>query len=224
MPLPPNIDEKIRKQFVSILNRASAIATDEGLYTQLKIELFSLIHFIDPNSIHFQSLRDEINQLDSSLHSRFLKYVKGLDNSYRAGMFESITETIEANVTSDYMTQAENLLSGAGSGEFAHVPAAVLAGAVLEDTLRRLCQRQSPSIPMVRKYGNLKSLNDFINDLKHAGLYTELKAKQLRVWAGIRNAAAHGEFDDFTCDDVQQMLDGIQSFLAENKVSKGNNS
>lgn len=224
MPLPPSIDEKIRKQFVSILNRASGIATDEGLYIQLKIELFSLMHLIDPNSVHFQSLRDEIKQWDSSSHLHFLKYVKGLDNSYRAGMFESISEIIEADVTSDYMTQAENLLSGAGTGKFAHVPAAVLAGAVLEDALRRLCQRQSPPIPMVRKNNDLKSLSDFIDDLKRAGLYTELKAKQLRVWAGIRNAAAHGEFDKFTRADVQQMLGGIQSFLAESKVSKGNNS
>jgi hypothetical protein len=224
MPLPSSIDEKIRKQFVSILNRASGIATDEGLYIQLKTELFSLMHLIDPNSAHFQRIRDEINQQAPNSQLHFLKTVKGLDNSYRAGMFESVSEIIEADITADYMTQAENLLSGAGTGTFAHVPAAVLAGGVLEDTLRRLCQRQSPPIPIVRNNNELKSLGDFIDDLKRAGLYPELKAKQLRAWAGIRNTAAHGEFDKFSRADVQQMLEGIQSFLAESKVSKVNNS
>lgn len=42
-----------------------------------------------------------------------------------------------------------------------YVPAAVLAGAVLEDALRRLCQRQSPLISTVKLDGDLKTLDPF---------------------------------------------------------------
>jgi len=42
----------------------------------------------------------------------------------------------------------------------------------------------------------------------------ELKAKQLRAWADIRNAAAHGEFDKFKRADVEGMIRGVSDFLA----------
>jgi uncharacterized protein YutE (UPF0331/DUF86 family) len=54
-----------------------------------------------------------------------------------------------------------------------------------------------------------------IDDLKKAGVYNENKAKQLRAWAGTRNHAAHGEFGEFTRTDVEQMVAGINTFLAE---------
>ncbi len=217
MPLPAKIDEKIRKQFVSILNRASGITAEqgEGLYLQLKIELFALMHLIDAESAYFRQVRDEINQLTAQSCSKLIEYVRALDKSYRAGIFDSVVQAVELEITTDYMTQAENLLSGAGAGQFAHVPAAVLAGAVLEDRLRRLCQRQHPPISMMRGNNQKKALNDFIDDLKRVGVYNEVKAKQLRAWADIRNAAAHGEFDKFSRADVDQMIPAIKTFLAE---------
>jgi hypothetical protein len=41
-----------------------------------------------------------------------------------------------------------------------------------------------------------------------------LVAKQLRAWTDIRNNAAHGDFDKFKRCDVDLMLTGINSFLA----------
>lgn len=216
MSLPPPVDDRVRKQFVRILNRALGAKEDAGdLFVQLRTELFAVMDLIDANSTHFQRLRDEIDKLKPRSCSRLIAYVKALDESYRAGIFDSVVQAIEAEVTTDYMTQAENLLTRAGSGQFAHVPAAVLAGAVLEDKLRRLCLRQNPPISMRRGNNQQKALNDFIDDLKRVGIYTEVKAKQLRAWADIRNAAAHGEFDKFSRADVELMLSGLQTFLAE---------
>lgn len=216
MPQPPIIREKIRKQFVSILNRAARAKDDGGdLFTQLRTELFAVMDLIDANNPHFQRLRDEIDHLDPRSCSRLVAYIKALDESYRAGMFDAVVRAIEAEVTTDYMTQAENLLTGAGAGQFAHVPAAVLAGAILEDRLRRLCLRQNPPVSMRRGNNQQKALNDFIDDLKRAGVYNEVKAKQLRAWADIRNAAAHGDFDKFTRTDVEQMIPAIKNFLEE---------
>jgi len=63
--------------------------------------------------------------------------------------------------------------------------------------------------------GDDKTMNTMIDDLKKAGVYNELKAKQLRSWADIRNSAAHGQFDQFKRMDVEQMLKGIKDFLGE---------
>ena len=115
----------------------------------------------------------------------------------------------------DYMGQAEHLLMEGQPGKFDHVPAAVLSGAVLEKALRTLCSEQQPSISLTTSRGEPKTLNPLVDDLKKAGLFNEAKAKQLRAWAAIRNHAAHGEFDQFSRKDVEQMIQSIKSFLAD---------
>lgn len=140
----------------------------------------------------------------------------GLQRDYEAGLLDDISVMIEAEIASDYMGQAERLLGEGGSGQFNYVPAAVLAGAVLEDGLRRLCHRQSPPIATDKQDGDPKKMSVLIDDLKSAGLYNELKAKQLRAWAAVRNAAAHGRFNEFDRQDVEGLIMGVKSFLAGN--------
>jgi hypothetical protein len=131
------------------------------------------------------------------------------------GFLDDLTDQIEAEIASDYMGQAERLLGEGSSGKYDHVPAAVLAGAVLEKTLRTLCASQTPQISILKPNGEAKTLNPLIDDLKGASVYNELKAKQLRGWADIRNKAAHGEFDQFKKEDVEQMIEGVSNFLAD---------
>jgi uncharacterized protein YutE (UPF0331/DUF86 family) len=67
----------------------------------------------------------------------------------------------------------------------------------------------------VNTRGEPRALNSLIDELKKAEVFNELKAKQLRSWADIRNAAAHGHFGDFSKADVAQMISGINNFLAD---------
>src|SRR5688572_2566845 len=121
MPFPADVDQQIRKQFVSILNRTAGIATDDGLYIQLRIELFALMHRIDANSMYFQKLRDEIDKLPSGAYSTLAKYVRALDKSYQAGMFDTAVQAVEARITANYLAQAESLLSDAGNKKYDHI-------------------------------------------------------------------------------------------------------
>ena len=127
---------------------------------------------------------------------------------------DDLAASIERSIAGDYMGQAEQLLTEGQSGDYDHVPAAVLVGAVLEKALRSLCDRQTPPIPVAFPDGRPKMLNALIDDLKKAGVYNETKAKQLRAWAGIRNHAAHGEFDQFDRKQVQGMITDIKDFLS----------
>ena len=111
------------------------------------------------------------------------------------------------------MGQAEQLLDGE-KPDYDHVPAAVLAGAVLENGLRRLCQRQSPPIEAVKATGQPKRLNSLIDELQGKA-FTPAKADQLRSWAKIRNSVGHGDIDEFSRADVEDMIAGIKRFLAE---------
>jgi hypothetical protein len=141
--------------------------------------------------------------------------LKAIKSDLEEGFLDGIFSRIEAEISADYLGQAEQLMSEGQTGRFDHVPAAVLIGVVLEKALRGLCSNQDPVIPTVNPKGEPKTLNPLIEDLKKAGVFNELRAKQLRAWADIRNKAAHGEFDQFAKTDVEQMLQGITNFLGE---------
>jgi hypothetical protein len=148
-----------------------------------------------------------------------VEYCLGILEAFRddldKGFLDNILLKIEAEIAADYMGQAELLLKEGASGSFDYVPAAVLAGAVLEKGLRTLCAQQQPPISVSTPKGEQKTLNPLIDDLKKAGVFNELRAKQLRAWADIRNKAAHGEFDHFKKTDVEQMIQGITNFLGD---------
>jgi hypothetical protein len=146
---------------------------------------------------------------------RALGILEALRDDLEKGFLDNFVLKMEAELAADYMGQAEGLLKEGQSGKFDHVPAAVLSGAVLEKALRTLCERQQPPIPTTNANGDHKTLNPLIDDLKKAGVFNELKAKQLRAWADIRNKAAHGEFAQFAKTDVEQMLNGVANFLAD---------
>jgi hypothetical protein len=226
MPLPPEIDERIRKRFEELLRDAhhldNAIFINKNTQSnarhselvRLKVNVLSLLNLLKTSSDYIIDLIDDIRKDTNPSATELKGIISGLKSDYEAGMLVNLSRIVEANVSADYLGQAEQLLKEGQSGKYDHVPAAVLTGAILEDALRRLCQRQNPPIPLVNTKGEPKTLNPLIDDLKKANIYNELKAKQLRSWADIRNAAAHGEFGNFTRHDVEQMLLGVQNFLA----------
>lgn len=144
--------------------------------------------------------------------------LKAIKDDFENGFLANLSMQIEAEIAADYMGQAEQLLNDGSSGAYDHIPAAVLTGAVLEKSLRTLCTQNIPPISTVRTTARGSSeplnLNALIDELKRATLFNEPKAKQLRAWADIRNAAAHGEFDKFSRSDVEQMIEGVKNFLA----------
>lgn len=242
MPLPPEVDQRIRQRFESLLLEAEELfqetssADDEAYrrrqssnvimvgfhvtikekYYSLRTKFLTLLHTLSikerEKDIEEQLLKLEGSQYDIPV---LLGFIRGLKDDYESGMLDNISRMIEAEVTADYLGQAERLLQEGQPGKFDHVPAAVLIGATLEDALRRLCHRQMPPIALTKPSGEPKTLNPLIDDLKKAGVFNELKAKQLRSWADIRNQAAHGEFTQFNRQDVEQMIVGVENFLAD---------
>lgn len=238
MPLPPEVDKLIRDRLSKLTTDASQLSENfasiflkakeehpyrnynnflnqelpsETFYT-IKSSLLALIDFMSLESHHLSYLADVIQDMECTIGNvgRLAGFIKSLESDYDAGVLDRLSYRIEAGVVTDYLEQAIGLLESGQSDNYALVLASVLTGVILEDSLRRLCQRQSPSIPIKNK-----KMNTMIEDLKKAGLYNELKAKHLRAWAGVRNAAAHGQFDEFDRNDVEQMLAGVQQFLTD---------
>jgi len=155
--------------------------------------------------------------IDQLLMSEAVGKLKAIKYDFENGFLDNLSMQIEAEIAADYMGQAEQLLDECKNGKYDHVPAAVLTGAVLEKSLRTLCDQQTPPISTFKttpRGSEPLTLNPLIDALKKAELFNELKAKQLRAWADIRNAAAHGNFDEFSRSDIEQMINGVKDFLA----------
>lgn len=119
------------------------------------------------------------------------------------GHLETLQEMAAAEVLSDFLDQADHLCQQGYSA-----PAATLAGAVLENGLRSLAARKGIT---VKAKDDLSSLNNKIGD---KGVYNRLRQKQVAFWIGVRNAAAHGAFDDFTDNDVVDLIKGVRNLLS----------
>lgn len=192
---------------------------DHNALTTWEINYTSLLDQVIPQSSIQRKLLEPYASLEyKSGLSKKISALRAIKEDFEQGFLDDIALQIEAEIASDYMGQAEELLSEGQFGKFDHVPAAVLSGAILEKTLRSLCGKQTPPVATTRATNKGKreplTLNSLIDELKKAAVFNELKAKQLRAWADIRNAAAHGEFEKFTRSDVEQMLQGVSDFLA----------
>jgi hypothetical protein len=121
-------------------------------------------------------------------------------DDYKGGFLIAIKNLIQAEVFDSELEQAEELLDNGYK-----LAAAVIAGVVLETTLRDLCSREG--IP----HGKLDKMNA---DLTKAGLYNKLQQKRITALADIRNSAAHGKPEEFSEQDVTNMIRDIETFVA----------
>ena len=104
----------------------------------------------------------------------------------------------------DFLSQAEALLE-----QGFHAAAASLAGAVLEDTLRRLCDKNSIS------YGTKTKIDSLNSDLAKANAYDKLIQKEITAKADLRNNADHGHFAKVRAEDVADMVRWIRRFVTD---------
>lgn len=126
----------------------------------------------------------------------------GAKAEYEGGYLFDVRNLVHAEVFSDELDQADHFLN-----QGYQAPAAVTAGVVLETTLRKLCEQADGVEPSDK----INRMND---DLAKGGVYNKIRADQVRSWAKIRNAAAHGQPDEFDESDVRRMIDGVRDFVA----------
>jgi len=120
---------------------------------------------------------------------------------FKGGYLISVRNLVQAEIADSELDQARELHK---SGYIS--AAAVVAGVVLETTLRTLCDAQGLS------HGRLDKMNA---DLAKAGQYNSLMQKRVTALAAIRNSAAHGSTSDFTAADVFSMIADVERFAQD---------
>jgi hypothetical protein len=156
-------------------------------------------------SEHYRSFVDneQASSYDScyEILTRIRAVFLAAKEDFEGGYLRSTKTLVQAEVFDSELEQARALFDGGYT-----TAAAVIAGVVLETTLRELCDRNGIS------HGKMDKMNA---DLAKAGVYNSLVQKRNTALAGLRNSAAHGKPEEFTTADVDSMIRDVERFVAE---------
>ena len=131
-----------------------------------------------------------------------------LRDDLKAGWVKSAMELVHADTFDNYLSMASSLLQSGYKDA-----AAVIAGTSLEVHVRSLCLRNA--VPVTLPNGSPKKADGMNADLRKAELYNDLQQKSVTAWMGLRNKAAHGEYDAYDDRDVRALIQGVRDFIVK---------
>ncbi|MGM9514238.1 DUF4145 domain-containing protein [Roseateles sp. DB2] len=158
-----------------------------------------------PDSVHFKAFEEAENRANWSGSFRNFLSAQAVfgaaKEDFDGGYLVSMKYLLQAELFETELEQAKELLA-AGY----HPAAAVIAGVVLETSLRQLC------VELGLPIGKLERMNA---DLTKAGRYNSLVQKRVTALAAIRNSAAHGDHLAFSKADVVAMVEDVGRLVGE---------
>ena len=191
---------------------------EEHLLTQWRTSVLSLLQrlfgntsptfqsFLDTSHLH-DKIADDPNTNTLNCFEKEFSIFLSAKSDYEGGYLFDIRNLIHSDVFDDELEQATYFLT-----EGYKIPALVIAGTVLESTLRELCRQNEVAI------SDKATINPMNDELAKAGVYNKAMKTQILNWGQNRNSAAHGnqeELDALSDDDIKRMIDGIRSFVAK---------
>jgi hypothetical protein len=216
-------DDKVEAKFTKLLSEGREILVRAGFnglnyyttppagdYVRFRTGAMNLIHKVcGPSSSHYEAIKGFAESRESMWNGHYtngcLAVLEAAYADFQDGFLSELKLLVRADLLDDFLSQAEALLE-----QGYHIAAASLAGAVLEDTLRKLCDKHSIS------YGAKTKIDALNSDLAKADVYDKLIQKEITAKADLRNNADHGHFDKVRAQDVADMVRWIRRFVTEN--------
>jgi hypothetical protein len=125
-----------------------------------------------------------------------------VDNGY----LKTFAELIHADVFADLLEMASELqVKGYKDA------AAVIAGSVLEEHLRKLAI--GSGVAATQAGGAPLKASTINASLTKAEVYNKLEEKAVTAWLGVRNSAAHGQYEDFDLKQVANLIQDVRDFM-----------
>jgi len=213
-------DEKVLKRLAELLELGSTVLStkqlpppnyigfDSSVNSETAYQWFTsaqnlLARVFGTDSEHYKNFTAQGQKsLSYSPVVRAQGVLKAAKDDLEHGHLFDLRRLVAAEVFDEFLDQASALVA-AGY----HQPAAVVAGCVLEDGLKKLSSGANVSLPPKPKLDSMNS------ELAKAGVYNKLTQKRITAIADLRNNAAHGNWDQFTQRDVEDTIRWIREFM-----------
>lgn len=171
-------------------------------YFELRVSAINLLaRLTSERTIYVEELRNmkpSAYAIKGVLEAARTDYLQGFMADHRL--------LASADVFSDLLVQAEVLLENNYKDA-----AAVMLRAILEATLRRLCEANGLD-PGERD--TIQQLNEKLHREGISG-YTNLHVKEVIAKSEVGNNAAHGRFNEYTKQDVKAFHEYVQRFIGQ---------
>ena len=198
------LSKKEHSQYGGSYDTLGSEGDAQYLEWQVKVKNLLLLS-CGENSIHYKDFiqAGEVQSYDTNprVIKRLTPILMAAYDDFKNGFLNSFKQIVQAEVFDSELEQARSLLNSGYKNS-----SAVIAGVVLETAIKELCVNNG--IELEKK--KLTRLNE---DLAKAGVYNALQQKLITAMADIRNNAAHGDYDQFTKEDVIRMIEDIERFL-----------
>jgi hypothetical protein len=140
--------------------------------------------------------------LPSHLVTQMAALMTRLREDIEGGLLASIENRAIAVTLGTFLDHGAEYLKAGRKDE-----AAVIAGIVFEDTIRRICR-----VLDVPENGIL--LDALISELTKGDVLTPVKAKRARAAAGLRTSAAHARWEQIERSDVKPVIEFTRELMA----------
>jgi uncharacterized protein YutE (UPF0331/DUF86 family) len=156
--------------------------------------------------MHWEATQTILAKLDERIDTRGVSELEGVlaavDADRKLGLLNEVAYQIYAETFDDFLDQAERMhKSGSLEGS------SVLAAAVLEDTMKKIAAKNNIQ--------PAPGLEETINALAAAGVFTGVTAKRLKAWAGVRTAAMHARWDELDLKGVADLIRGTRELVSD---------
>jgi len=173
------------------------------------VTLAAAIERFAPPASPYRDLQDTTLKKWGPEHSHALAPLAGILTALRtdvaAGRLASVVELLHADLFGDFLDMAQHLLD-----EGYKDPAAVLAGGVLEEHLRKLCGKHSLSVVSAPRPVKADTMNA---ELASVSAYSKSDQKSVTAWLGLRNDAAHGKYGAYAPEQVAILIHAVRDFI-----------
>lgn len=226
-----DIDKDIEKQLEKLVeegNELINLASSSGSYlnaiqvskvaawvSRCNYIIEQLTDMDNPYVLNFSSILVQEGNKFYYLHSKHYAHlaaihgiIAGIYEDYKQGLLVKLKGLLRADIFGDFLEMAEYLLKDGYKDA-----AAVIAGGVLEESLKKLAI--SNSISILKSGDKQKTIDPLNQDLYSNKVYDKLINKQVTTWADVRNNAAHGQYNKYDENDVRHMLEFIQKFCSD---------
>jgi hypothetical protein len=194
---------KFNEQQMDVKNYASRLALIQRL-------LAAIQRLTLPTSTyaHAASLQANSNVHSATRLTELVATASALRDDIAAGWLTSVVELAHADTYAGFLEMAKGLL-----GQGYKDAAAVIAGTSLEVHLKALATKHG--LGLQAPNGGPKKMDAVNAELKAAGVYNPIEHKQVTMWLGIRNSAAHGNYGDYDEIAVRGLIEGVSNFAVK---------
>lgn len=182
------------------------VEENDGYWAGMKAEVCEFLRLYAGPKTSFYDMAEKAAGINVKQH--LTTTMESYISFVTAGLYEEISPERKAqlDVVSDLLEQAHTLLE---NGKMHPAASAVLIGATLEEFLRNWVESRDISLDE-KKAG----LDTYCKLLREAELISKQDTKDITSWAGIRNHAAHGEWEEVSDRNrIRLMLEGVNLFI-----------